>query len=394
MSSCPSWGTVCPSGTYLGPAIAMASGKQVMSRVLVFGGLTRTLTMFRMPMLRAMVAAGHEVIAAAPDEDPNVPEALAEIGVGWHPIEFDRNRVQPARDMLFVRRIRAMLRDLKPDRLLTYTIKPNIYGGWAARSEGVPSAAMVTGLGTVFMNPGMRRGIASRMLRRACRHHDRVFFQNVEDRDDLVRAGVVEDQSKIVMTAGSGVDLEAFPVRPMPERPVFLMLARLLVAKGVREYLESARLLRASCPDAVVRLAGMEDPGSGGVPMQEILTADRRGDIEFLGHLPDVHEALSECSVFTLPSWYEGTPHSVLEAMATGRPVITTDVRGCRETVEDGVNGLLVPPRSPAELAAGMLRLAADPGLRSAMGVESRSMAEKRFDADQVARLILDALAL
>ena len=138
---------------------------------------------------------------------------------------------------------------------------------------------MVTGLGTIFMNPGVKRRIATAMLRKSCRHHDRIFFQNVEDRDDLLRAGVVEDRSKVVMTAGSGVDLDLFPVRPLPDRPVFLMLARLLVAKGVREYLEAARLLRKSCPDAVVRLAGMEDPGSGGVPMGEV-SVPRRDEKE------------------------------------------------------------------------------------------------------------------
>ena len=365
-----------------------------MSRVLVFGGLARTLVMFRLPMLRAMVAAGHQVIASAPDEDPEVPVVLNSIGVDWRPINFERNRVQPVRDLLFVKRIRRMIRETKPDRLLCYTIKPNIYGGWAAQAEGIPSAAMVTGLGTIFMNPGVKRRIATAMLRKSCRHHDRIFFQNVEDRDDLLRAGVVEDRSKVVMTAGSGVDLDLFPVRPLPDRPVFLMLARLLVAKGVREYLEAARLLRKSCPDAVVRLAGMEDPGSGGVPMGEVDAACRDGDIEYLGHLPDVREALADCSVFTLPSWYEGTPRSVLEAMATGRPIITTDVRGCRETVEDGVNGLLVPARSPSELAKAMIRLAVDSESRAEMGRQSRSLAEKRFDADDVARDILNALDL
>ena len=365
-----------------------------MSRVLVLGGMTRTLTMFRMPMLRAMVAAGHDVIAAAPDEAPEVPPALESIGVRWQPIEFERNRVQPLRDLRFVSRIRRLIRDVEPDRLLTYTIKPNIYGGWAARAEGVPSAAMVTGLGTVFMTPGLRRGVATVMLRHACRHHDRVFLQNREDRDDLLHAGVLEDDAKVVMTAGSGVDLDHFPARPRPDAPVFLMLARLLEAKGVREYLEAARRVRAACPDAVVRLAGMEDPGSGGVPMREIEAAVTRGDLEYLGHLADVRDALASCSVFVLPSWYEGTPHSVLEAMATGRAIVTTDARGCRETVLPGENGLLVPVRSAEALADAMLELAGDPGRRASMGDRSRRIAEERFDGDRVAATILEALAL
>jgi glycosyltransferase involved in cell wall biosynthesis len=341
-----------------------------------------------------MVAAGHQVIAAAPDEDPEVPIAMKAMGVEWYPIDFQRNRVEPVRDLRFLSRIRGMLREVRPDLLLCYTIKPNIYGGWAARSEGVPSAAMITGLGTVFMTPGLRRRVAWRMLRKACRHHHRVFLQNDEDRDDLLSAGVLGDDSKVVMTAGSGIDLETYPSRPLPEAPVFLMLARLLEAKGVRDYLRAASIVRAACPEVEIRLAGMEDPGSGGVPRSEVRDAVARGDIDYLGHLPDVRDALASCSTFVLPSWYEGTPHSTLEAMATGRAVITTDTRGCRETIGPGGNGLLVPVRDAGALADAMITLARDPGRRREMGLASRAFAESRFDANEVARTMMEALSL
>ena len=365
-----------------------------MSRIILFGGFAPSLILFRAPLLRALVDAGHDVIAAAPDEDPRVPEAMKAMGVRWYPIDFERNRVQPVRDLLFVRRIRTMLRTLRPDRLLCYTIKPNIYGAWAAAAEGVPSAAMVTGLGTVFMNPGLRRRVAVRMMTRACRWHDRVFFQNPDDRDDLVAAGVVPEGEKIVMTAGSGVDLRQFPVQPLPDRPIFLMLARLLRAKGVREYLAAARIVRSRHPEARIQLAGMEDPGSGGVPMAEVQAAVAAGDVEFLDYVHDVPAALGRCSVYVLPSWHEGTPRSVLEAMSTGRAVITTDARGCRETVEDGRNGMLVPVRDAPALAEAMSRLAGDPALRTAMGAQGRRLAEDRFDADQVAAVMLRSLDL
>lgn len=365
-----------------------------MSRVLLLGSYAPSLVLFRAPLLRALVQAGHEVVASAPDEDASIGDAMEQLGVRWAPIDFERNKVQPLRDLVLVRRLRAHLREIQPDRLITYTIKPNIYGGWAASSEDIPSAAMVTGLGTMFMNPGLKRTIAERMLRKAVRHHDRVFFQNGDDRDDLLNAGVVEDASKIVMTAGSGVDLEKYPVRTLPDSPVFLMLARLLVAKGVREYLEAAAILKEKHPDAIVRLGGMEDPGSGGVPMSEIQQAVDDGLIEYLGHVDDVQEALARCSVYVLPSWHEGTPRSVLEAMSTGRAVITTDARGCRETVEEGENGLLVPLRDPASLAQAMSKLASSPDLRSQMGRKGRSLAESRFDARQVAAVMLDALSL
>lgn len=366
-----------------------------MSRVLVLGGYAPTLFLFRAPLLKALVEAGHEVIASAPDEDPRVPSAMSALGVQWKPIEFERNRVQPVRDLFFLGRIRALLREIQPDRLLCYAIKPNIYGGWAARAEDIPSAAMVTGLGTVFGSSGPRRLIASRMLRRACRHHDRIFFQNHDDREDLIKTGVVEDPDKAIVTAGSGIDLDDFTVKPLPDRPIFLMLSRLLAAKGVREYLRAAAIVKSACPDAVMRLGGMEDPGSGGVPMHEIQDAVDSGSVDYLGHIEDVHAAFAACSVGVLPSWYgEGVPHSLLEAMATGRPIITTDSRGCRETVTPSSNGTLVPPGNAEALADAMIDLARDPSRRAAMGIESRQLAEDRFDARVVARQIMDALSL
>ena len=366
-----------------------------MSRVLVMGGLAPTLFLFRAPLLRAMVERGHEVIATAPDEDDRVADAMKDLGVQWRPLDFERNRVQPVRDLLFMQKIRRHLRDIQPDRLITYTIKPNIYGGWAARSEHVPSAAMVTGLGQVFTTPGIRRTLATRMFRSACRHHDHVFVQNPDDRSDLLESGIVDDESKIVMTAGSGVDLSAFPSMPMPDRPIFLMLARLLESKGVRVLIDAAVRLKGHCPEASIRIGGMEDPGSGGIPMDEIHQAHDKGIIEYLGYVADVKQALADCSVYVLPSWYgEGVPHSILEAMATGRPIITTDHRGCRETVAQGRNGLLVPVRDSQALSQAMSAMAEDSGKRADMGKASRALAESRFDAREVATCMLDSLSL
>ena len=363
-----------------------------MSRIIMLTGFASGLIYFRQPLLRALVAAGHEVIAAAPEEDDRVAPAMAAIGVDWRPIEFDRNHIRPAGDLRFLREVRSLIRTLAPDRLLCATVKPNIYGGWAAKAEGIPSAAMVTGLGTVFMNPGWRRRIAAKMLRRACRHHSVVFVQNPEDRDDLLQAGIVEDESKLIMTAGEGIDLQLWTQRPLPCEPVFLMLARLLVAKGIREYIEAAQLVRAKFPNARIQLAGIEDAGSGGVPLAEVRQAERAGLIEYLGYVSDVPAAILASSVCVLPSWHEGTPHGVLESMAMGRAVVTTDVRGCNQTVIEGQTGLLVPVRDAPALGAAMCQLAGDADLRISMGFASRRLAEERFDADVVASSMMDAM--
>ncbi len=365
-----------------------------MSRVLMLTGFAPGLIYFRQPLLRAMVAAGHEVIAAAPSEDDRVPPMLSDLGATWRPIEFDRNRVRPIRDLRFLRETRSLVRETKPDRLLTATLKPNIYGGWAAKSERVPSAAMVTGIGTVFMRPGWRRAVAASMLRRACRHHDVIFIQNPEDRSDLVSMGVVRDTSKLVMTAGEGIDLQQWKPRPLPPEPVFLMLSRMLVSKGVREYIEAARLLRDRGVHARVLLAGPEDPGSDAVPLDEVRAAHDRGLLEYLGFVEDVPALLASASVCVLPSWHEGTPHAILEAMAMGRPAITTDVRGCRETVRAGETGVLVPVRQPVALADAMQHMAEDSAGRARMGVAARAFAERAFDADDVAATMIESLGL
>lgn len=369
-------------------------GTTSMSRIVMLTGFAPGLIYFRQPLLRALVAAGHEVIAAAPDEDDRVAGVMESLGVQWMPMAFDRNRVRPLRDADFLRRVRKMLRRIRPDRLVCATLKPNIYGGWAASAEGVPSAAMVTGIGTVLMNPGWRRRAATVMFRRACRHHDVVLVQNPEDGKDLIDLGIVDDASKIVQTAGEGIDLNAFPVQSLPEAPVFLMLARLLVSKGVREYLIAARRVREMCPTARVQLAGIEDPGSGGVPISEIHAAAEAGDIEYLGFVEDVPAAIAASSVIVLPSWHEGTPHSLLEGMAMGRPVVTTDVRGSRQTVDDGETGLLVPLRDPEALAQAMALLASDAERRAVMGAAGRRLAEDRFDAEEVAAVTMKALHL
>jgi glycosyltransferase involved in cell wall biosynthesis len=232
------------------------------------------------------------------------------------------------------------------------------------------------------------------MLARACDHHDVVFVQNADDQSDLTAMGVVRDPSRFVLTAGEGIDLAAWTVAPLPAAPVFLMLSRLLVSKGVREYIQAAQMLRAQGSSARILLAGPEDPGTDGVPMREVRAAHDAGLLEYLGFVEDVPALMATCSVCVLPSWHEGTSHTLLEAMAMGRPVITTDVRGCRETVRPGQTGLLAAVRDPASLARAMQSLASDAAARARMGAAGRTYAEQNFDADDVAAKVLRSLSL
>jgi glycosyltransferase involved in cell wall biosynthesis len=193
------------------------------------------------------------------------------------------------------------------------------------------------------------------------------------------------------------VDLDAFPVAPLPERPVVLMLGRLLASKGVNEFLEAAAIVRQQRPDITFELAGLLETGNDAVSDARIQEAVEQGDIVYLGFLKDqdlVREAIRRSCLYALPSWHEGTPHSTLEAMSTGRPIVTTDTRGCRETVRDGVNGLLVPVRDAQRLADAILKVLADQGRHEAMAAESRRMAEEIFDASEVAQLIMNEMQL
>jgi glycosyltransferase involved in cell wall biosynthesis len=285
--------------------------------------------------------------------------------------------------------------------VLTYTIKPIVYGTLAARaaSPGARCYAMITGVGYAFSAQELRarlsRQVARILLNISLPLNARVFFQNPDDRALFLRNGLVRPE-QVVLIPGSGVDLDAFAPAPLPKHPplVFLLIARLLREKGVEEYADAARLLRSRYPDVRFVLVGPLDDHPDAITQKEVRKWEVEGVLEYLGYQEDVRPAIAASSVYVLPSYREGTPRSVLEAMAMGRPVITTDVPGCRETVRPWVNGFLVPPRDPLGLALAMERFLRRPELVPAMGRRSREEAEARFDVHVVNDIILDTLGL
>jgi glycosyltransferase involved in cell wall biosynthesis len=253
---------------------------------------------------------------------------------------------------------------------------------------------MITGVGFAFADQessiGQRliRFVASRLYRVALGRSDMVLFQNPDDELLFRRLGLLSARAPSAVTDGSGVDLGHFAPAPLPDDISFLMIARLLRYKGIREFASAARRLRQAHPHVQVALVGYLDPSPNSLKQQEL--ADLIADgIRFHGKLEDVRPAIAACSVYVLPSYMEGTPRSVLEAMAMGRAIVTTDAPGCRETVIDGVNGFLVPPRDDDALYSAMLRFVADPGLAASMGEQSRRIAEKRYDARKVSADVL-----
>jgi glycosyltransferase involved in cell wall biosynthesis len=365
--------------------------------VVIVSGLARSLVLFRGPLLRRMIELGHQVIAMAPEVEP--PEGLP-APVRYRSLPLQRAGTDPVQDLRVIRSLARTFRELRPDVVLGYNVKPMVYALLAARLASVPRRyALVTGLGYLFLPDGTRRqrlvsAIARPLYRLALQSATAVFLQNPDDERDLRRSHLLPRGKTTVRVAGSGIDLQQFPRAPLPDSPPrYLFVGRLLRDKGVFEFVEAARQVKERLPDATFALLGALDPNPSSVQSHDLQRWQSEGVVEYLGTTDDVRPHLRAATVFVLPSYREGTPRSVLEAMATGRPIVTTDAPGCRETVIDGDGGFLVPVRSSEALARAMIRLA-DPALAARMGAQSHQRAREVFDVRQVVQTMLDAMAL
>ena len=366
--------------------------------VLINASYAGSLINFRKELILTLVRAGYEVHAAAPDMGPNVQEAIVALGAVPHEVSLSRLGQNPLSDLRYLRSLLALFKLVRPVCVINYTIKPNIWGSIAAAIMGVRSVSMVTGLGYAFYEAGSVKhrlvSVVSKMLYAlATRFNDKIVFQNPDDRDDFIAAGCLKDTRKIVMVNGSGVDICAFQEEELPDQPVFLMIGRFLKSKGLREYAQAAIGIMKKRQDCKFLLVGIPDDGVDGVSAAELQQWADQG-LECLGFRQDVRPALASASIFVLPSYREGTPRTVLEAMAMGRAVITTDAPGCRETVKSGTNGLLVPPKNTEKLMEAMEYLADNPEQRTAMGKAGRQIAEQKYASDKVAFSLVEQIGL
>jgi glycosyltransferase involved in cell wall biosynthesis len=370
-------------------------------RVVVVGVFAGSLVRFRGELLRAMAESGHEVLALAPEDDANARATLRAMGVTFATVPLRRAGLNPIWDVATVVALTRILQKHRADAVLVYAAKPVVYGLIAARLAGVPMrAAMITGVGSALGGgAGFRRRALAAVMRNlyslALRHAQVVFFQNPDDERLFRSAGLIAPRAHVVRINGSGVDLAYFSPEPPPPLPVtFLMVGRLIRDKGLVEYVEAARHVRRLHPEVRFQLLGPLDPNPSAVSPRDLEAWRREGAVEYLGTTADVRPFLASAHVCVLPSYGEGMPRSLLEAMAMGRAVLTTDVPGCRETVRAGHNGLLVRPKDSAALAEGMLQMVAQASRLSEMGRESREIAEELFDVHSVNRVILHAMHL
>ncbi len=337
---------------------------------------------FRLNLVQAFLEQGHEVVAIAPP-DAYSPKLIA-AGCRYVPLRMENKGTNPLQDTVLIKRFYTVFKKVRPDVILQYTIKPNIYGTLAAKLAGIPTINNVSGLGTVFIVRNLVSKVAQSLYRLAFRFPAKVFFQNHDDQELFIHYKLVNPCLTEVLP-GSGIDLKRFTPALVFTRSTpftFLMIARVLYEKGVVEFVEASRILKQKYPDIHCQLLGaLDEAGNIGIKKNTFMTWVEEGIIEYLGTSDEVAAIILKADSVVLPSYREGTPKTLLEAAALGKPIVTTNVPGCKETVMDGENGFLCEVRNAADLAAKMEQLYLLPATElKKMGALSRQLAVTKFD--------------
>jgi glycosyltransferase involved in cell wall biosynthesis len=373
-------------------------------RAVVFGSYIFSLINFRKQLLCDLVANGYEVLAIAPGNDAEIVDALKKIGVSFRSIPLSRTGFNPLRDLRTIVELSRLFKQFRPTLLITYTIKPVIYGNLVASfSPATKKLALITGLG--YLDTGAKtlrkrviQSLIYNLYRVSLRNLEYIAFQNPDDKKYFEDFRLINETTKRTVTAGSGVDLSHYSLATPVLTPVtFILIARLIKAKGILEYIDAARALKKEFGSrACFQLIGLMDTGNpDSIDEGALSNAVDEGVIDYKGFQKDVRTFLSAASVFVLPSFYrEGTPRTALESMAMGKPIVTTDNPGCRETVSDRVNGFLVPVRDSAALASAMRKFIVDPTLIEHMGRESYKLARNKFDVHLVNKHLFEFASL
>lgn len=378
-------------------------------KFLIISSFLPSVLNFRGKLLEAIHRQGYEIHIIAPDLTSFSVEyeKLLDLGYCVHKIPMQRTGTSPVADLKTLGSMYSLIKKIKPDYVLSYTIKPVIYGTLAAWLAQVPHRyALITGLGYAFQNveQGSKRNVFQILVhglyQQALSRSHKAFFQNPDDLKLFQDLKLLNDRIPTVVVNGSGVNVTDFNVLPLPVaadqkiKISFLLIARLLVDKGVREYAEAAKIIKHKYPYVEFNLVGWIDENPAAITQQELDEWIAKKTINYWGKLSDVRPAIAESSVYVLPSYREGTPRTVLEAMAMGRAIITTDAPGCRETVIDGDNGFLVEVKSVESLVQAMEKLILQPELITQMGSRSREIALHKYDVHQVNAHMMQEMGL
>lgn len=358
-------------------------------KILFCGNLVWDMVNFRGYVMRQLVRAGCDVVLVAHEEAKDSKKLnYIPKGVRYIPVRMDRCGTNPLRDMQYMLRLLRIYRAEWPDYIFHYTIKPNIYGTFAASCLRIPSAAMVAGLGYAFTEGGFVQSLAAWLYKVAARRADCVFALSKDNYDFLLSHGIGKRDKIVWLTGGEGVDLKAYPYKNNEAATTtFLFVARVLIDKGYHEFVAAAKMVKERFPKARFRVLGSVDPSYPlHVPFETIRADVESGAISYLGVTDNVQGVEGRAgTVVVLPSYHEGMSRSLMEAISMGRPVICSDIPGCRETVREGENGYLAKPRDAASLAEAMMKyLELSTEEKDGFSRASRRLAEEVFDIDHV----------
>jgi len=368
-------------------------------KIVVFGNYPRWLIQFRGPMLKKMKEKGHCVYACAPFASEDVKTQLSDIGVKYTHIPLFREGLNPLNELKTLICFYLFLLKIKPDCLFVYTVKPVIFGSFAAKLAGINKiVSMIEGLGFVYTesdsgSSSWLKFCVNFLYRISLKFSSKILFLNQDDYSYFSDSKLIDKNQGVVLD-GTGVDLEYYCPVPLPERISFVMIARLIKEKGVYEYVRAAEIIKDEFPWVEFTLVGWIDEHPSSFSLKELGQLLAKGCVNYVGRLEDVRPAIRGASVYVLPSYREGLPRTIQEAMAMARPIITTDVPGCRQTVVNGVNGFKVPPRNIQKLAEAMKKFIINPELVGKMGYQSRIMAVSRFNKDDITEKIMKIMEL
>lgn len=357
-------------------------------KVLVLSSHTPSLFWFRLEMMKDFLQAGYKVVAVGNESEKKWRMNFYKYGIEYRQIYVQKNGTNPIYDLKTLKSIKNILREEKPDKIFSYQAKTVVYGGIAAHQLGIKEVySLIAGVGSVFLSHGLKNRIIEKILiweyRIALKYSKVCFFQNYDDSAIFIKKKII-NRNKIEYINGSGVNIERFHPMELPEKPTILNISRLIKDKGIYEYLEACKILKHRNGNIRCLLVGPFDTNPTALSEKDLQSYIDEGIVEYFGEQKDVLPYLEKCSLFVLPSYHEGTPKTVLEAMACGRTVITTDAPGCRETVEDGVNGYLVKVKDIEGLVEKILSIVDNRELLSAMGREGRKIAEEKYDVKKI----------
>ncbi|NJP37449.1 glycosyltransferase family 4 protein [Alkalicoccus luteus] len=367
-------------------------------KIFILGSYGPSLVNFRGDMIKAMVESGHEVIASAPHDYEDLQAQIAELGAKYVPIEMDRTGMNPFKDIKLIKSLIKLLKQERPDCFLSYTIKPNIYGSISAYFCGIENIySMMTGSGSIIRGDSLKLKVLHKILfklyRFAFSKCRTIFFLNKDDLELFKRNKIIRDD-KTVILGSSGVNTLLFNKRKITNTNTFLFVARLIKDKGIYEFLEAATVAKKQRPNMIFKVLGPIDTNPTAIGLEDLEEWTNAGIVEYLGEAKDVRPYIENSFVITLPSYHEGQGRVLLEAMSMGRAVLATNVPGCRQTVEDGITGYLVPKKNVEALANKMVQMYDNQHETQQMAKEGHLAILNKYDVRKVNQVILKNMNL